>query len=157
MDLIGWLKWKQLWYDRGRLMFGKHEVIKLGDEFGTPLYITNQDVITSRYLDLERALKKYYEKVRIHYAVKANTNPSVLRILEGLGASADCVSPGEVRFCLEAGFRPNRILYTGNNFTDAELEFALKKHVNINLDAPSQVKRLEKISKNLGPAAYNGG
>ncbi|MFX0103761.1 MAG: diaminopimelate decarboxylase, partial [Candidatus Hodarchaeota archaeon] len=96
------------------------------------------------------SLKKYYDKVRIHYAVKANSNPSVLKILQSLGAYTDCVSTGEVQLCLDAGFDPQNILYTGNNFTVKELQFSIEKGININLDAISQIDKLRQMEQDAG-------
>lgn len=150
MKYKDWLQHKQLEYIDGKLFQGIHDVIELGKRYGTPLYITNQDIIEFRYSSLEKKLKERYDKVRIHYAVKANTNPSVLKVLNKLGAHVDCVSTGEITFALNAGFDPQKILYTGNNQTEEELHYALEKGVNINLDAISQVLKIKNMVGNTG-------
>lgn len=142
-----WLKAKDLEYRNNTLYYGDTPVKELAEKYGTPLYIINEDIIRARYRKLSETLKKYYSNVRIHYAVKANTNLAVLKILHEEGCYADCVSPGEVEACLRAGFKPEEILQTSNNWTDEELEFALEKGIMINLDAISHIKRLSAICK----------
>lgn len=63
-------------------------------------------------------LLKYYSDFKILYACKANTNLSVMRILEEEGSCIDAVSPGEVFTSLKTGFSSDRILFTGNNVTN---------------------------------------
>ncbi|MHA1793238.1 MAG: diaminopimelate decarboxylase [Promethearchaeota archaeon] len=148
MNVKDWLKYKNLEYINGKLMFKGHDVQELGEKHGTPLYISSQDVIVEKYRTLKNALEKEHDKVRIYYAVKANSNPAILKILNDQGACADCVSIGEIQHCLNAGFDPSKILYTGNNQTEEQLKFALDHGVNINLDAISQIKKLRSMIKN---------
>jgi diaminopimelate decarboxylase len=142
-----WLKHKFLTYKDGNLLFGEEHVEELAKTHKTPLYIVNEDVIIERFQTLQNVLKERYSKVRIHYAVKANTNMAVLKILQKQGAFVDVVSAGEVFACLEAGFAPDHILYTGNNWTDEELQYALDKKIMLNLDAISHIKRLANLCK----------
>ncbi|MBD3229820.1 MAG: diaminopimelate decarboxylase, partial [Candidatus Lokiarchaeota archaeon] len=129
----------------GNLYFGEWSCVDLAEKFGTPIYVINERLIVQRYNDLLKALKKYYDKVRIHYAVKANTNMAVLSIIKNLGSHLDCVSPGEIYIAKKVGYSPEKILYTGNNYSDEELDFALENQVMLNLDALSQIDRLIKI------------
>ncbi|WP_457558764.1 diaminopimelate decarboxylase [Candidatus Harpocratesius sp.] len=143
-----WLKLKDLEYRNRQLFYGEQSVYQIAQKFKTPLYIINEDLIRKRYNSLYKVLKSRYPKVRIHYAVKSNSNISVLRILESEGAYVDTVSSGEVFLCLNAGFSHDRILQTGNNWTDEELQYALDRNIMINLDAVSQIYRLKKLCKN---------
>lgn len=135
----------------GNLYFGDWNCLDLAEKFGTPIYVINEKVIVQRYNDLLNVLKKYYNKIRIHYAVKANTNMAVLSIIKKLDAYLDCVSTGEIYIAKKVGFSPEKILYTGNNYTNNELNFAIENRVRLNLDARSQLDRLIKIfdSKDL--------
>ncbi|MHA1731933.1 MAG: diaminopimelate decarboxylase [Promethearchaeota archaeon] len=148
MDEKTWLKRKGLEYVDGVLHAGEHSVLDLASKFGTPLYLINEEVIRARYRALVSELEKGYGKVGVHFAMKANSNLAVLGILRSEGAGLDCVSPGEVYLGLKAGFDPGTILYTGNYFSDSELEYAFEKGVMVNLDAISHIKRLAKISRN---------
>lgn len=129
------------------MLFGGLDVVKLADRYGTPLYVTDEDRVRDNYRRIEKAFKKYYPKTRVNYACKANTNLAILRILEQEGSGIDAVSTGEIHLALKAGFTPDRIIYTANNFSDNELKFAVGKGVTINLDDISQVRKLARIGK----------
>ncbi|MHA1751367.1 MAG: diaminopimelate decarboxylase [Candidatus Helarchaeota archaeon] len=124
------------------LYIGNWSCSDLVNKFNTPIYVINEKIIVNRYQTLYNTLKKYYDKIRIHYAVKANTNMAILKILKNLGSYLDCVSPGEIYIAKNVGFKPEKILYTGNNYTNDELKFALDNKVMLNLDAISQIDRL---------------
>lgn len=115
---------------------------QLSKKYGTPLYVYDKAVIERQFNALNKAIK--YPNKRINYAVKANSNIHILKLLRKLGAYADTSSPGEVWLALEAGFKPRDILFTGNNLTEKELGFVLGKKIFINADSLTQ---LEKIGK----------
>ena len=119
---------------------------ELAEAFDTPLYVINETRVRENYRNINRALIRNYRKVRIHYAAKSNTNLSVLKILESEGAYVDAVSPGEVFSALQAGFSPQKILFTGTSVRDDELGFLLKSDVTINVDSLSQLDRLLKVA-----------
>ena len=98
--------------------------IELAKEFDTPLYVISEKRIRNNYRRLFKALVRNYGKVRIYYAMKANSNLSVLKILESEGAYVDAVSPGEVFLALKAGFPSERIMFTGTSVRTDELEFS---------------------------------
>jgi diaminopimelate decarboxylase len=131
--------------------------LELARLYGTPLYIYSENMIRRRYRELRKALNLYYPRSRILYAAKANTSLSVLKILREEGAELDAVSPGEVYLALEAGYKPEQILFTGTSVGYEELLFLLEKGVRINLDSESQLDRLigievpEMISVRVNP------
>jgi len=131
--------------ETGNLSIGGADASDLAEEYGTPLYVIDEERIRENYQRLYTAFSSKYEKFRIYYACKANTNLAVMRILEQEGSGIDAVSPGEIYTSLLAGFTSERILYTGNNVTDEELEFALSSGVRLNLDSLSQLERLSKL------------
>lgn len=121
-------------------------------KFGTPLFIYDFDYIKSRY----NALKKEFSgrKSLICYAVKANSNLSLLKMLANLGAGFDCVSFNEVARTLKAGADPYKIIYSGVGKSDAELISALKAGIlYINVESRAELNRLEQIAQNLGVIA----
>lgn len=124
----------------------------LAKNFGTPLYIYDFDYIKSRY----EALKSEFSgrKSLICFAVKANSNLSVLKLLADLGSGFDCVSIGEVKRALIAGAKPYKIIFSGVGKSDFELEMALKNDIlMINLESEAEMLRLEKIAKSLAKPA----
>ncbi|MEM2911110.1 MAG: diaminopimelate decarboxylase [Candidatus Bathyarchaeia archaeon] len=118
--------------------------LKLAEEYGTPLYVMSERKIRENYRQLATAFTRNYEKVRILYSAKANTNLSLLKILKNEGAGIDTVSAGEIFLALEAGFKPSQILYTGTSVSDEELDYVLEKGVIINVDSLSQFKKMLK-------------
>ncbi|MBN7288194.1 MULTISPECIES: diaminopimelate decarboxylase [Campylobacter] len=121
---------------------------ELAREYGTPLYVYDFDYITNRYNMLKNAFSA--RKSLICYAVKANSNLSVLKLLASLGAGFDCVSIGEVRRALLAGAKKYQIILSGVGKRDDELEEALKSDIlMINLESEAEMYRLEDIAKKL--------
>jgi len=124
----------------------------LAEEFGTPLYVYDFDYITAQYKRLKEAFAG--RKSLINYAVKANSNLSVIAHLAKLEAGADCVSIGEVRRALEAGVKKYRIIFSGVGKRDDEIREALERDILlINLESEAEMKRVEAIAKELGKQA----
>lgn len=118
----------------------------LAEKFDTPLYVVSERRIRSNFQRLKAALAKNYGKVKIFYAMKANSNLSVLKILESEGAYIDAVSPGEVFTALTSGFTPERVLFTGTSVRTDELKFLSDHNVTVNIDSQSELNRLLKIA-----------
>ena len=131
--------------DKGHLAIGGADALDLAQEYGTPLYAVDELRVRDNYRRVYQAFSQEYKKFQIFYAAKANTNLAVMRILEEEGSGIDAVSNGEIYTALLAGFEPGRILYTGNNVTTPELEFALNSGVRINVDSISQLQRLAEL------------
>ncbi len=136
----------------GKLFIGEVQASSLAEIYGTPLYAYNEQRIRENYRNLRDPFAQEYgkEKVRIHYAAKANTNLSILKILKDEGSWIDAVSMGEVDACLKAGFPPEKILFTGTSITDETLEFLVEKKVMINIDSLSALERLLKLKPDIG-------
>ena len=150
MNYPDWLKRKGLEYRDGVVYFADQNTLDLAINYGTPIYVVNEQMIRERYRSLKEMLNLEYKKNQIHYAVKANSNLSYLKILDSEGASFDCTSMGEVYTCLKAGISSDKIIYTGNMFTDIDFKFAVKNDVLVNLDSISQLNRLVRIHESLG-------
>ena len=130
----------------GELYVDSVSTVQLAKKYDTPLYVISEKRISENYNRLRKSLTSNYSKVRIHYAAKANSNLSVLKILEKEGAFLDVVSPGEVSMALASGFSPDRILFTGTSVRTDELEFLVNSNVTVNIDSLSQLDRLLKLS-----------
>jgi diaminopimelate decarboxylase len=100
---------------------------------GAPVYVYDAHVISAQYNRLKNAFRKV-EHLKLHYAVKANSNLSVLRLMHQLGAGLDTVSIEEVRLGLRSGVAPEDIIYTPNGVSIEELEEARSLGVQINID-----------------------
>ena len=114
-------------------------------EVGTPAFVYNADAIRARFQELRGALSAVPH--RICYAVKANANLAVLRVLRDLGAGADIVSGGELRRVLAAGFDPATIVFSGVGKTPAELAEACERGIDqINIESLEELGALEAIA-----------
>lgn len=136
--------------ENGNLDIGGADSINLAKEFGTPTYVIDESRVRENYQRVYNAFSQYYANFKIFYACKANTNMAIMRILEQEGSSIDAVSPGEIYIALLSGFTPERILYTGNNVTTSELQYALDAGVRINIDSISMLKRLSSLPGSEG-------
>ncbi len=124
----------------------------LAEKYGTPLYVYDFDYIENRYTTLKDAFAG--KKSMINYAVKANSNLSVIAHLAKLGAGADCVSIGEVRRALDAGVNNYKIIFSGVGKRDDEIREALEKDILLlNLESEAEMKRVEMVAKELGKEA----
>lgn len=136
---------RQFENSEGQMMIGGLKATALAERFGTPLYVTDENAIRDNYRRIKGAFKLYMP-VRVHYACKANTALAILRVLQQEGSYIDAVSIGEVDACIRAGFPPERILYTGVNVSNRELESLANRKVMINIDSFSELRRLAEIS-----------
>ncbi len=116
---------------------------------GTPTYVYNADVIRRQYAALDAALAPVPH--RIGFAVKANSNLAVLRVLRDLGAGADIVSGGELARALAAGFAPDRVVFSGVGKTDQELTAAVTAGIgHIHLESAAELEALARITEQAG-------
>ena len=121
---------------------------ELASKYKTPLYIYDFNYIKERYEALKNAF--YARKSLVCYAVKANSNLSVLKFLADLGAGFDCVSIGEVKRALMAGAKRYQIIFSGVGKSDEELKEALENEILlINVESFAELLRLENIAKGL--------
>ncbi|GGE33505.1 diaminopimelate decarboxylase [Psychroflexus planctonicus] len=109
------------------------DLLKIALEHGSPVYVYNSEKMISQYKRLENAFQKV-KHLRLHYAVKALSNISVLKLFNSLGSALDTVSIQEVKLGLKAGVPAEKIIYTPNGVSVEELEEAVKLGVQINID-----------------------
>lgn len=125
---------------------------KLADDYGTPLYVYNFDYMKERFDELKEAFRG--RKSMICYAVKANSNLSVIKHFASMGSGCDCVSIGEVNRALKAGVSNYKIIFSGVGKRDDEIKEALEKDILlINLESEAELKRVEMIAKELNISA----
>ncbi len=124
----------------------------LADKYQTPYYVYDFDHISVQYNSLKESFKA--RKPLIAYALKANSNLSVIKHLAELGSGADCVSIGEVKRALKAGIAKYKIIFSGVGKTDDEITEALKLDIlMINVESEAELQRVELMAKNLGVEA----
>ena len=124
----------------------------LSKKYDTPLYVYDFDRMQGNYQLFKEAFSG--EKSLISYAVKANSNLSVIRHFGELGAGADCVSIGEVRRALSAGIERYKIIFSGVGKQDEEIREALTEEIlMLNLESEAEMKRVEMVAQALGRPA----
>ena len=135
---------------RGRSLYlGGVALSEIAEGAGTPAYVYNAEVIRRQFGRLDRALAAAPH--RIAFAVKANANLAVLRVLRDLGAGADIVSGGELARALAAGFAPERIVFSGVGKTDAELQAAVAAGIgHVHLESAAELEALADIVQRAG-------
>lgn len=122
------------------------DLLKIADEYGTPVYVYDVESIKTQY---EKLTGSFSENTRFFYAAKALTNINILKYVEKLGANLDCVSINEVKLGLKAGFTNDRILFTPNCVDISEIEEAMSHNVHINID---NISMLEQFGNKHGGA-----
>ncbi len=125
---------------------------ELSKKYQTPLYIYDFENIKNNYMELKDAFRA--RKSLICYAVKANSNLSVLKLLADLEAGADCVSMGEVKRALQAGIPKYKIIFSGVGKRDDEIEAAILRDIlMINIESEAEFDRVELIAGKLSKTA----
>ncbi|ARN76978.1 diaminopimelate decarboxylase [Nonlabens spongiae] len=109
------------------------DLTNIAREHGSPVYVYDAEVIIAQYERLVSAFAKA-KQLRVHYAVKALSNISILKLFKQLGAGLDTVSLQEVELGLVAGVDPKMIIYTPNGVSLEEIEKVAAKGVQINID-----------------------
>lgn len=119
----------------------------------TPFYYYDLDLL-SRTLDVLRAELSQSPNYRMHYAVKANFNPRILELIASAGLGADCVSGGEVKAAVAAGFRPEDIFFAGVGKSDEEIRYSLGIGIGrFNVESLAELEVIDEIAASMGKVA----
>lgn len=129
-------------YNGNVLMCEEVNLTELAEEFGTPLYVYSRNQLVENFRAIDHALEGMDHKTC--YALKANSNPFLLKTLADEGAGADVVSAGEIALALKAGFKPESIAFAGVGKRRDEIEYALSE--NIFCFNVESVQELQQIS-----------
>jgi diaminopimelate decarboxylase len=139
-------------YRNGSLACEDVDLSQLAEAHGTPAYIYSKQAIVSRFHDYEDALTAIPH--RVCYAVKANSNLSILRILAREGAGFDIVSGGELYRVLKAGGDPSSIVFSGVGKTETEIRFALEKEIHsFNCESEPEIELISRVAVSLNKTA----
>ncbi|KAA3662273.1 MAG: diaminopimelate decarboxylase [Calditrichaeota bacterium] len=141
-----------LHYDKTTLYMENVALSELANEFGTPLYAYSFKQLISNYKRFDDAFGDYPHT--ICYALKANSNPTILRMLAKSGAGADVVSGGELFFALESGIKPEKIVFAGVGKRDIDIEAAIKIGIRgINVESEMEYEVISDIASRLNRVA----
>ena len=140
----------------GKKLFCEGVAVELlARKFGTPLYVYSQKTLTEHFQKLDAALAPLDHL--ICFAMKSNSNLSVLRTIANLGGGFDIVSGGELRRVIAAGGDPRKCVFAGVGKTEAEIEFALRRSIySFNVESEPELHRINRIAarlKKIAPVA----
>ena len=120
---------------------------ELAKKYGTPAFIYSSEVIRNNYALYSNDKR---EDDLICYAVKANSNLNILKMLVDIGSGFDVVSGNELKKCLLAGADKNKIVFSGVAKSEEEITHAIENEIlSINIESINEYKRIEKISSSL--------
>lgn len=125
------------------------------DEFKalqTPFYFYDLKLLDQTLNEIKRTARD--PRFKVHYAIKANANPGVLRRIQAAGLGVDCVSGGEIQAAVEAGFKNEQIVFAGVGKSDWEIELALDKGIGcFNVESVPELRVINEIAASMGKTA----
>ncbi len=131
----------------GELFIDEVSLTEIAEEYGTPSYVYSESLIKQ---NLEEYTSSVRKEDKICYAVKSNSNLSILKLLADNGSGFDVVSGYELQRCLIAGADPKKIIFSGVGKTEKEISLALQNKIfSINIESESELERIIRISEAL--------
>ncbi len=125
--------------------FKGNDIEEVAKEYGTPLYVYNEDIIRKHMKDVAGVITKY--PYTANYSVKANTNLSILKLAVDEGINCDAMSVGEIKILLAAGMPKERIFFVPNNVSDEELTYAINEGIMTSLDSLAQLRAFGELAR----------
>ncbi len=125
-------------------------LVSVADRFGTPCFVYSEHVIRERVRQLREAFAAW--DVRLLYAMKANSNVSVLRVMQSMGVGLDVVAPGEAALAFHCGYPPEQMFFSGNNLSDEDVRWACDADLWINV---GEVSTIEIVARHRPGAAIS--
>ena len=133
-------------------MKGNFPIDKFQD-VATPFYYYDTELLRRTLKAINDEAGKH-EGFVVHYAIKANANPKVLRIISQAGLGADCVSGGVIERCLETGFSPKKIVYAGVGKADWEINLGLDKNIFcFNVESVAELEVINELAEKKNKVA----
>ncbi|MCB0392112.1 MAG: diaminopimelate decarboxylase [Bdellovibrionales bacterium] len=125
----------------------KYNLCELIKNKSEPFYLYDLEGMKNRV----ELFKNYFKRnIRVHYAMKANNHPRILKLMKEQGLGVDVVSGGELQEALNTGFHPRDIIFSGVGKTAAELQLAIEEQISqINVESPQELERIGQIAKSL--------
>ena len=135
----------------GILNIGGCNTLDLANEYGTPLYVFDEDTIRNRCRSFVQEFQKRVPETQVVYASKAYINPVLVKILSEEGLGLDVVSGGELAVAIAGGLSTTHVYFHGNNKTPQELREAVQQGIGrVVVDSFHELQLLDEISGELG-------
>ena len=128
-----------------KIAIGDVTVEQLAAQYGTPLYVYDEQKIRANFRKVKEAFSKYYSDFKMFYAVKACNNPAIVNILRQEGAGVDAASVNEILLAKHVGLGGEDVMFSGNFLSDDDIKQGLESGVIFNLDDISILERLLKF------------
>ena len=139
---------EDFFYHRNNLYCEGVKVNEIAEKVGSPFYLYSKNSLCSQYQKFKEAFSPL--SPLICYSLKANSNLSLLKILKNLGAGADIVSSGELFLALNAGIKPEKIVFAGVGKKEEEIKEAIRKNIYLfNVESFSELRLINKIAAQL--------
>jgi len=139
-------------YSNGSLHCEGISIADLANQYGTPLYVYSSETFRDRYTRLDGAFSSINHEVA--YAVKANSNLSILSLLAKMGSGFDIVSGGELFRVIKAGGDPGKCTFAGVGKTREEIEYALQQGIySINVESEEEAFFINQVASELNLVA----
>ena len=134
--------------DNNQLSLESTAISEICKEIETPFYLYSEnDILQNCKSIINHGIKTGLTPC---YALKANYNPAILKIIKDSGFGADVVSGGELYFALKAGFEPDKIVFAGVGKTEEEIEYAINSNIHsINIESESELNLINDVTKRL--------
>ncbi len=139
-------------YQNGKLFSEQLEIKELAEKYGTPLYIYSKNMIAEKFKAIDEAFSSV--KHTICYAMKANSNMEILKLMASMGSGGDVVSGGELYLAQKAGIPANKIVYASVGKTDEEIKFAIESGIlAFNIESEPELEVVNQIAQQMGKRA----
>lgn len=142
--------------EQGHLSIGGCDTVQLAEQFGTPLYVMDENQIRSNCRRYQSSFEKHYQgRGMTVYASKAFNCKAICRIIEEEGLGLDVASGGELYTAIQAGFPAERIHFHGNNKTEQEIRLALEYEIgHFIADNLTELQTIDRLAKEAGKVAH---
>lgn len=118
----------------------------------TPFYFYDLNLLQATLTEIKQCASQSH--VHVHYAIKANANPEILKVIKENGFGVDCVSGGEVEAALNAGFAADKIVFAGVGKSDWEIELGLDNNIScFNIESAAELDVIQEIAQIKGKTA----
>ena len=121
------------------------ELVKRFINLSTPFYYYDLDILEKNLFNLKNSLETYN---KVHFSVKSNSNPRILRIIKNFNLGIDAVSANEIKHCINLGFNPKDIVFAGVGKSDEEIEYGIINNISyFNVESLQELEVIDSISK----------
>ncbi len=142
----------QFQYRKDELFCEKLKIENLAEKYGTPLYLYSKNWVIDNFKAMDEAFSSV--KHTICYAMKANSNFQILKLLASMGSGGDVVSGGELYLAQKAGIPANKIVYAGVGKTDDEIKYGIESGIMaFNVESEPELEIVNQIALDLGTKA----